>query len=266
MTMIVDVHVHPEFNRSVEGSVQKEIDKLLSAMKRTGIDMACLMPYAVTDEEPGPHFSSKEDTVFLAEALTGIRAKYPGRFFSLLMLDPNQDTDFLKGIISKYILAGSINGVKFLTEMNAADARLDDLAFFLERNDVPVLFHAWYKTGAKVKEESNPSEIACLASKHPDLRIIMAHLTGSRFRGVQDIKKHPNVCIDTCGSQPEDGYLEYALRELGADRILYGSDYAGRDMAVQLARIGSVAMTAEEKEKILCRNAFRILEGGAVNA
>lgn len=258
--MVVDCHVHPEFRRDRDAN-SKEMKRIIGLLQWTGIDMACLMPVIIGDNFE-MSYSSPSETKYLADILTEVMEDYPGKIFSLLMIDPNQDIDFLKGIISEYVIHGKLNGVKLLTDMNAADERLDPLADFLEKHDVPVLFHAWYKTVGLVKKESNPSEIACLAARHPSLRIVMAHLTGCRFRGVQDIKKHPNIFIDTSGSQPEDGYLEYALKELGTDRILFGSDYSGRDMAVQLGRIESLEMPAQDKDKILYKNALKVFKRG----
>jgi predicted TIM-barrel fold metal-dependent hydrolase len=103
-----------------------------------------------------------------------------------------------------------------------------------------------------------------MARKHPSLRILMAHLTGAKLRGIQDIKALPNVYLDTSGSQPEDGYLERAIEELGADRVLFGSDYPIRAFSTQLARIDSVSMSQEDREKVLYRNALRFFrKGGA---
>ncbi len=79
---------------------------------------------------------------------------------------------------------------------------------------------------------------------------------------MQDIKHCPNVFVDTSGSQPEDGYLEYALKTLGADRILFGSDYPIRDIATQLGRIDSVEMCKRDREKVLSENALMFFRKG----
>lgn len=150
---------------------------------------------------------------------------------------------------------GSIDGVKLSIQMNARDERLEPLAAYLQEHDIPVLFHSWYKTVNKYRYESDPLDIVDLACRFPELRILMAHLTGCKKRGVQDIKKYENIFIDTSGSQPEDGYLEYAIDELGADRIVFGSDFPGRDIGTQLGRIYSVDMDDEMRNKILYKNA-----------
>jgi predicted TIM-barrel fold metal-dependent hydrolase len=126
---------------------------------------------------------------------------------------------------------------------------------------IPVLIHCWYKTVQKYENESDPSNIANLAAKFPDLKIIMAHITGCGFRGIQDIAPYPNVYVDTSGSQPEDGIMQYGLDLLGADRILFGSDFPGRDPATQLGRIYSLDMSEEDRNKILGGNSVRLFGG-----
>ena len=112
----------------------------------------------------------------------------------------------------------------------------------------------------EICERIDPSGY-CLPGTEISALRIMAHLGGDRHRGVQYIKKHPNVSVDTAGSYQEDGYLEYALNELGPDRILYGSDYPGRDFATSLARIDSLELPTAVKEKLFAGNALRFLRG-----
>ncbi|MDD5728765.1 MAG: amidohydrolase family protein, partial [Victivallales bacterium] len=201
----------------------------------------------------------------MAEQLSEIVRAYPGRFYALLYLNPLLPAEFLKTLLRQYILDGPLTGVKLTCQMNARDARLDELCRFLEAHDIPVLWHSWYKTVGKYHFESDPSDIAVFAGKFPGIRILMAHLTAARSRGIQDIRQFPQVSVDTSGSQPEDGYLEYALRHIGADRILFGSDYPCRDLPTQLGRIESVELTGSEKEKILYSNALKFFAGRKSN-
>jgi predicted TIM-barrel fold metal-dependent hydrolase len=50
----------------------------------------------------------------------------------------------------------------------------------------------------------------------------MAHLCGCGYRGVEFIADFPNVYVDTSGGQAEDGFLQYAVKRIGANRLLYG--------------------------------------------
>ncbi|HOJ10500.1 MAG TPA: amidohydrolase family protein [Clostridiales bacterium] len=253
--MIFDSHLHVTLvgEKNTEGAVQK----LLDSMKLVGVERSCVMPEPVSSL-----YFSKDDMTGQAAILDDIGQKHKDILYPLLWINPTLPFDFTKELIDRYIINGNIIGVKLWIEINARNKRLEPLAEYLEKHDIPVLFHSWYKTVSKYGAESDPSDIAVLSRKFPKLRILMAHLTGCRLRGVQDIKDCPNVWIDTSGGQPEDGYLEYAIAELGPNRVLFGSDYGGRDIATQLGRIFSVDMSDEDREKILSLNALEFYRKG----
>ena len=47
---------------------------------------------------------------------------------------------------------------------------------------------------------------------------------------------------------------------MGEDRVIYVSDYPGRDYAPQVGRVEGVNLSDEVKEKILWRNAAAVLK------
>ena len=53
--------------------------------------------------------------------------------------------------------------------------------------------------------------------------------------------------------------MEMAVRELGAERVVYGSDCAGRSFAPQLAKVQGGAIKEPEKELVLSGNLRRVL-------
>jgi predicted TIM-barrel fold metal-dependent hydrolase len=87
----------------------------------------------------------------------------------------------------------------------------------------------------------------------------MAHLTGCGVRGVLAVKDCANVVVDTSGAAPEAGLVEYAVAQLGAERVLYGSDAPIRDFGVALARITGTQLDARAQRKILHDNARALL-------
>ena len=50
-----------------------------------------------------------------------------------------------------------------------------------------------------------------------------------------------------------------AVRELGADRIIYGSDVAGRSFSSQLAKVHGADISDEAKKKIFAENLIGLL-------
>ena len=51
------------------------------------------------------------------------------------------------------------------------------------------------------------------------------------------IADHPNIYTDPSGTYCETGMLEHAVKMLGPDRILFGSDAPGADFVNNLAKV-----------------------------
>ena len=68
-----------------------------------------------------------------------------------------------------------------------------------------------------------------------------------------------NVFADLAGSDPTAGFTEMAVRELGAERVLYGSDVPGRSFASQLAKVLCADIPASARELVLAGNLKRLL-------
>jgi uncharacterized protein len=107
------------------------------------------------------------------------------------------------------------------------------------------------------------SEMRYLAENFPDAVIVFPHLGANRndiFERIEIVAKHKNTCIELSGSGIERvGILEKAVKEIGADRVLYGSDFTINDPAAVIARVRNAFLTAEDREKILFRNVERLL-------
>ena len=77
--------------------------------------------------------------------------------------------------------------------------------------------------------------------------------------GIRTVRGMKNVWIETAGFDPTGGMVELAVQELGADRVIYGSDAAGRSFASQLAKVAGAKISAADKELIYGRNLQRLL-------
>ena len=67
------------------------------------------------------------------------------------------------------------------------------------------------------------------------------------------------MVAEICGGDPTAGVVEMAVRELGADRVIYGSDYPGRSFASQLAKVLGADISQDAKQAILAGNLRRLL-------
>jgi hypothetical protein len=55
------------------------------------------------------------------------------------------------------------------------------------------------------------------------------------------------------------GIVEKAVQEIGADRVLYGSDFTINEPSGVIMRVKNAFLTPEDREKILFRNVERLL-------
>ncbi len=88
--------------------------------------------------------------------------------------------------------------------------------------------------------------------------MICGHTGGNWEQGIRIIAVHQPYC-DLAGSDPTAGFTEMAVRELGFDRVLYGSDAGGRSFASQLAKVLGASITEAQKQAILGDNLRRLM-------
>jgi len=114
-----------------------------------------------------------------------------------------------------------------------------------------------------VQIHTNTQEMRYLADAFPDATIVFPHLGSNRddiFARIGIIAGHKNAHIDLSGSGIERvGILERAVKEIGADRVLYGSDFTINEPEAVIVRVKNAFLTPEDREKILYRNVERLL-------
>jgi hypothetical protein len=98
-----------------------------------------------------------------------------------------------------------------------------------------------------------------LARRHPKAKLICGHTGGNWEIGIRAIRDTPNIYADIAGSDPTAGFTEMAVRELGAERVIYGSDVGGRSFASQIAKVLGADLPSYAKELILGGNIRRLL-------
>ena len=114
-----------------------------------------------------------------------------------------------------------------------------------------------------IQIHTNTGEMQYLAENFPETTIVFPHLGGSRddiFARIAIVAKHRNTHMELSGSGHERvGIVERAVREIGADRVLYGSDFTINEPAGVIARVKNAFLTPADREKILFRNVERLL-------
>ena len=124
-----------------------------------------------------------------------------------------------------------------------------------------IMQHTWFITGGKASPTmSTPSELAELAAKFPDQKFICAHAGGEWERGIRAVRDSPNVLIETSGFDATAGFIEMGVRELGAERIVFGSHLPSRSLGTELGKIVGADISEKDKFLILGENYRTLLK------
>lgn len=256
---IIDVHTHPEYLDKHKRSLgaEESARMTLRHMDVFGVRLSGLLGY---DVMPG---QSPESIRKVNDFTAKIVQLHPDRFFGFAFVNPTIPGGFVEKELDRCLSTPEFRGIKLEIDINCRSPLLDPIMRKAIRYDVPVLHHSWcLNPWSMCAEEiqmqqgrSEPPDIADLARRFPDAKIIMAHLEGCGIRGILDVADLSNVFIDTSGSQPFSGTLEFAVETVGSRRILFGTDMLGRGMPSQLGRIEGSRLSREDRENILFRNA-----------
>jgi hypothetical protein len=252
---IIDVHTHVQDD--LAGPSPGALDRMVRLARHAGIGRMVLLGNLrglTSDPTPPPQLIADINSNTL-----WAMAAHPDLFIGFCYLNPAHPASFLREETERCIVAGGMRGIKLWVAVKATDPRLDPVMERAGELGVPVLHHAWYKATPEVANESTPAEVASLARRFPAVTFIMAHLGGGRERGVLDVADCANLLVDTSGSQPEAGMVEYGVRRLGPQRVIFGSDWPIRDFATQVGRVFGARLTPEEQELIFRGNAARLL-------
>ena len=251
----IDIHVHiadslgqptPEvLGRALRLANHHGIGQLVHLGNMTAFDAT---------PDPSPELIGKTNDYTLAAM-----ALHPGIIVGFCYVNPANPKSFTQNEIARCIGEGGMRGIKLWVAVNAQDERLDPIMELASEYGVPILHHAWYKQTLYAHNESTPADVAHLARRFPGVPIIMAHPAGGGARGVLDIVDVPNVLVDTSGGQPESDLVEYAVAQLGAERVVFGSDVPGRGFGPQLGRVLGARISEQDRELILYGNAARLL-------
>src|SRR5690606_31009275 len=219
---------------------------LLAVADRMGIERLCVYMGMRWALDPTPEqFRQQNDEILR------VLAKYPDRFFGFVYLSPKHVEASLAEL-ERCVAQGPMVGVKLWVAGRCNAPELDPIIRRAAELKAVVFQHTWFNLAGNKPGESTPDDFAELAARHPDVPLICGHSGGDWELGLQAVRHLPNVHAELAGSDPVAGFTEMAVRELGAERVIYGSDAAGRSFASQLAKVFGAAIPEKAKQLILC--------------
>src|SRR5207249_8964379 len=152
----------------------------------------------------------------------------PNRAYGSVYLSPSY-LDFSLEEFDRCVRDGPMVSVGELEADKRCNApELDPIVEQAVSMKAPILQHTWLKLDGNEPGESTPYDLVELARRHPDANFICAHTGGDWERGIRILRDAKNICAEVAGFDPTSGVLEMAVRELGPERVVFGSDVGGR--------------------------------------
>ena len=190
-----------------------------------------------------------------------------GRIFSFFGYEP-QHSDMCIDFMRKHYTDHRCVGIKI--HPSYSKVRADDEGFrpvweAAKEMNLPIMSHTWDVS------TYNPNQIYGVAAlfekyiaEYPEVTFVFGHC-GGRYNGIKQAieigKKYPNAHYDITGDIWLNGFIEELVDGVGADRIVYGSDWTMIEQRPMLGVVYGSNLPQLDKEKILRHTAARIYFG-----
>ena len=240
---IFDIHAHIDATADFQ-MVHTTPEDVAATMAKLGISGGCVSSI----------LSIHADCARGNENMLAAVRDFPGRLYGYAVVSPyHNDID-----LDSFFAAPGVKGLKVHAAFHRTsidDPRYEPFFAYADQKGLPVLFHAW--------EAADCANIARLAARYRCAQFIIGHGAMRTWEvkkeAIAAVKHNENVFADTTVSVAYDGTIEYAVSQIGADRLCYGSDLPFYDCRHVVGKVATAKLTDAEKEKILGGNARIIL-------
>ena len=252
-----DAHLHPD----------KDVEKQLEIADRLGIaKMQISNPvtnFSGTEPE-GPDVVREHNDIIIE-----LVKKYPKRFVGFFTLNPLYQKESLEEI--KRCSDAGLLGYKGYIQAKINDPVYYPVIEKLIELKMIIFMHAFTQLGMggyRMKYDTGrfpyttlPEDMVDSAKRYPEGIFHFAHIGGGGDWEYQCkvLKQCPNIYVDTGGSNNESGIVDFAIRELGVERLFFGSDGA---YIHGVGRVLASNATEEQKRKIFYDNYENVLKKG----
>jgi len=247
--VVIDGHTH--FAGPGKGFPPNTVEDLLAIMDGNGIDaIVTCAPYSSI----GKDRTYDEVNRFLAKSMS----KAPERIIGFLRVNPHLREHALKSIEDGVKNQG-FKGVKVHPRNEAFAINSEELAFPLaelaSKLKVPILIH----TGEPdTYGFAQPTLVGDLADSFPDLTLIIGHMGKRLYEDAICVARwFENIILETSFRSHRD--IARAVKRVGADRVVYGSDMPFGAPEIEMMKVRLADITPEEKDLVLGDSMARTL-------
>jgi len=257
--MIIDTHLGIRYPATDE-----KVEEVLGEMDSANVDKA------VTWSVPGGQ--DREVIRKNNDRISAIVKKYPDRFIGFATVNP-LDPDFASDELTRVIEQVGLTGLKLhprVHQYRICDPRTLRVLELAKDLDIPVVVHvespALYtfcldnsleKTQQAIDRNeffAKSLDLDAVVKVYDSPNFWAAHMGGAFSPTIQK----SNLVFQTTGASSE--IIEYAVKKVGADRIVFGSDYMSYQIKEEIAKLNNANISESDKKKIFSGNVIRILK------
>jgi hypothetical protein len=252
-------HAHP--GRDGSSQLIADIERSLPTIEKAQFEKLCYFPHVgigtTTDAELEAKLRAHPEVVLRAQQ------RWPDKLLGMIQLNAN-DLRASLDALNRWLRDGTMLGVYFAGggpgAMTCTHRNFTPLVERIAELRGVIVQHTWFKTGGKQGTgESTPAELAELARRFPEQQFICAHAGGEWERGIRAVQNSPNILVETSGFDATAGFIEMAVREVGAERIVFGSHLPSRSLGTELGKVIGANISEKDKRQILGENFRRLL-------
>jgi uncharacterized protein len=251
--MLIDAHNH--LGPDIPGlGDRREADELIRTMDRAGVELALVQQ----------HVRDSGDIELLKAGLDHVTTavgRHPDRLFGCALVHPLLPDSLA---LARHALASpGFRAVKIWpgADYQPTPSRMAEVMRLCRDFSAPLRVHSDIDD-----PRSSPFAMLPLALAYPDVPVILAHMPGEYtldgLATVEAGRMASNLYFDT--STCPSSMIEQAIRELGSDRILWGSDSPWWDIEVELMKVRLLNLPSADAERVLGGNARRLFGLGEV--
>jgi uncharacterized protein len=241
--LVIDAHCHAGHGTDLSApwSTRADVDLTLRHMAEAGIDRTVVFPINNHEYERAN------------QEVAEICGRHPGKLIGFAKHDPQTEKGRIRAMLRNEVEKLGLKGLK-LHRLPGREV-LDAVAEL----GIPVLYHP-----------ERVSNFHMIAAEYPQVPFIMAHLGNFASRdwpehlaAIEVAKRYPNVYLDT-SSVVFFKFLEMAAKELGPDKLVFGSDGPELDSRVELHKVKLLKLAPPAEAKVLGGNIARLLPKGTI--
>lgn len=263
--MVIDFHTHTFPDKIADSAIEKlalagnikpyrrgTLDSLHESMAKSNIDISVVLPVATSPRQ--------------VSTINRLSAELNGKGGVYFAGAIHPDCEDVDGILDEIVGAG-LRGIKLhpdYQEVSFSDRRYINIIRKAAERELWVVTHAGVDVAYPDDVHATPDGILYVLSELSDLssfKLILAHMGGCDLPDeVLSKLCGKNVYFDT--SFVLTRYPEKCLEIIkahGADKIIFGSDSPWAHQGEYLEKLLSFPLSDEEKEKILYKNAAKLL-------